>query len=468
MPISASEREIQRLVRYYRKAIRDLAKGFASAADFEKGRFLSQIQGTLGILEDLDAKTARWAQRNIGRLYKASSQEANATLLRKLGVSKRDIERARGFSLINNQAIQALMVDPEVGFLTGTRQAIQQIKDRMRLIRNQAKLLRTKQKLFDETIARVGFLEGKSLPAVRDRIVDEMVKMKNTSNMVWTKAAAQLPSSEIVSNVANLPFVKVPMKTAKDGFRRLRIDRYAELLARTKSNQAANLARRNTSLEHNIPLVQISKNKPLQDDACFLYIGKVFALTASGKREFGVPMVNELPNGGAPFHPNCTHTENVFVPEYHTVEELRLALQPPPEWALNKTWGQVQKEYSRRVKKGGIQEAYKANPAAERFGRTTGGRERRRAEAGLEPDLPTMPEVITPPAQKTPTVFDTKPSPQSILVSGPPPVSFQVPSNLSSLQANDAWNVAMKTSSVAKDAQSILEDLIGQLSRIYG
>lgn len=365
MTVGPRENEIQRLVRFYRKSIEDLAKQIETI-DFERPRAFVQAQQISKILDDLDDRTERWASRNIAGLFRAASSEASK-LLKDWGVSpEADLD---AFNLINEQAIQSLLVDPEVGFLTNMRGAVQQIRDRMRTIQNQAKMLTSRQRLFDETIARVGFLEGRNVNTVRDRLVDEMVKFKESGQLLFTQKAAKLPASEIVSNVANLPYVKIPTAASSTGFRRLRVDKYAEMLARTKTGQASNLARRNRAMEHNVHLVQISKNKPLQDDACFLYIGKVFALTAEAKQEYGVPMVNELPNGGAPFHPNCTHQELLWVPEFRTKVEARLAMVPPPAWALNRPWAEVEREYRKR--------GAPRSGAANQMGVDTGGRQRR-------------------------------------------------------------------------------------------
>lgn len=394
MAVSIREQEIQRLIRFYRSSVQGLAQEFVEGVDFLKPTFAGRMQSALNLLDELDEKTERWAQRNIANLYKSASTEAEAWA-KKNGIAIKDLARAKAFTAINHQAVQALLNDPAIGFLTGTKQAIRQIKDRMKLIRNQAKLLVAKQKLFDETIARVGFLEGSNLNTVRDRLVNEMVSLKNNSEMVWTTKAAQLPTTEIVHNVANLPFVKIPDARAKLGYRRLRVDKYAEILARTKTGQAANLARRNRAMQHEQYLVQISPNRPLQDDACYLYIGKVFALTEAAKQEFGVPMVNELPNGGAPFHPNCTHQERIFVPRFKRPAAAKTAMVPPPDWALNRPWPEVQREYEKR---GGSRNVKQWNKAPTR---TTGGRERWRKEAGLPPEaararLPGAPPEVRP------------------------------------------------------------------------
>lgn len=414
MAVSVRAREIQKLVRFYRQAVRDVAKRFVGGVDWEKPRSFSQIQQSLNVLDDLDEKTDRWAKRNISKLYRAASREAEKEL-KKAGVTLASASRAKSFGVVNRQAIEALLVDPEVGFLTGLKEGTDQIRARMKTIQNQAKLLTQQQKLFDATIARVGFLEGRGLNEIRDQLVDEMVSFKSNSELLFTKKAAKLPPGQIIKETADLPFVKIPDSRAAAGFRRLRVDKYAELLARTKTAQATNLARRNKALEHGIELVQISKNRPLQNDACFLYLGKVFALTPSAKAEFGVPLVSELPNGGAPFHPHCTHQELQFVVEFEDRRERELSMSPPPAWALNRTWTEVQREFERRGgKKSPVASARRLNEQVAK-GRTfdTGGR-RRRGTGDVDgpgpgtqgpsqgPQGPAQPPVVTGPAAPSP------------------------------------------------------------------
>jgi len=387
--VTVREQEIQRLVRFYRTAVQDLAV-LITTVDFDRPRMFAQVQAALLILEELDERTVRWARRNIAALYRSASKEAQADL-RRLGITVDDRRRTAAYALINDQAIRALLVDPQFGFLSATREATQQIKDRMRTIQGQARRLVQHQRFFDETIARVGFLEGRSVAEIRDKIVDEMASLKNVSELEFTAAARKLPPTEIIKNVADLPYVEVPSPTSATGVTRIRADKYAEMLARTKTSQAANLARRNRGLQHDQPLIQISKNRPLDNDACSLYIGKVFALTQEAKTEWGVPMVSELPNGGAPFHPNCTHQELLFVPEFRQESEIELALVPPPSWALNRPYGAVQKEYQRR---GGFANAAQFNKAGAELGRGTGGRVRRGNIDGdeSEPRIPDEPQ----------------------------------------------------------------------------
>lgn len=467
MALSVKQGEIQRLIRFYRQTIKELAEDFVGALDFERPRIFTQIKGALRSLDDLDDKTAAWGRKNIAKLYAAASKEAGAELSR-IGLSKSEVDRAQQFSVINRQAIEALMVDPEVGFLSSMKDATNQVRSRIRTIQNQAKLLRAQQGVFDATIARVGILQGASVNEVRDRLVNEMVSLKNSSELSFTRRARGLPTGHIVKSTADLPYIKIPDRRAAAGFRRLRVDKYAEMLGRTKMAQAANLARRQKALEHDVPLIQISANKPLHDDACFLYIGKVFALTEAGKAEYGVPMVTELPNGGAPFHPNCTHQELIFVPEFRTPEETELAMTVPPEWALNRPWSVVQKEFERR-KRGGSSAKQLAGKSAN-LSRSTGGRDRRREEAGLPPDTdqPRGPPKFQQNLPKVKRRDTTTRPPPSELKKGPAPLTFNLPVSLDSTNIAGPWAKALRSDRVRKDMEGILRDLTSDLRDTTG
>ena len=391
MAISIREEEIQRLVRFYRTAIEDIAK-IVATVDFERPRMFQQVQAALLILEELDERTARWARRNIAALYRSASEEAQRDI-RLLGLAIRDPSRTATYGLINDQAIRVLLLDPQVGFLSNMGEVTQQIRNRWRSIQSMAKRLIQHQRFFDEGIARIGFLEGRGVSEIRDRIVDEMSSLKNVSDLEFTPRARRLPPTEIIRQVADLPVVKVPAPNTAAGVRNIRADVYAEMLARTKTSQAANLARRNRALQHGQSLMQVSKNLPLQNDACSLYLGKAFALTEEAKVEWGIPLVSELPNGGAPFHPNCTHQEILFVPEFRHEVEVELAIVPPPAWALNRPWGAIQKEYRKR---GGFANFAKFNAAGAAMARGTGGRVRRGNVEGdeftaIEPNEPQTP-----------------------------------------------------------------------------
>lgn len=342
--IPIPESEIQRLVRVYRTAIERLAKDFASVPGYEKGQVFSLVQTNLRRLEELDKTTRTWARRNIGRLYRAGQKDVSK-LLGELGLDKADAARSRAFAVVNHQAVQALLNDPKVGIIPTFSRAIDEIKGRMRSIQTQVRVLRQHQKLIDETVARVGILEGRDIASVQEAIVKELTKGGPASSLVWRKRTRGFPPGHIMRDLADLPYVTYRTAT---GERQVRLERYAEMLARTKTAQALGLAQRNKLLENGRALVQVSNNMPLQDDACAIYMGKVYALTEQAAKVYGVPHVDRLPSGGCPFHPNCTHDETPYFLEYEDDAENRRAFFPTPTWALDKTWPQVQKEYEKR------------------------------------------------------------------------------------------------------------------------
>lgn len=352
---AAREAEVQKLIRVYRKAVLDLARDFVAGIDFDRPRTFALLQQALQRLNELDAFAGRWARRNVARLYEAAQRDTIREL-RSLGLTRRDVAQAKQFALINQRAVEALVIDPQVGFLSAMTDATEQIRERLRLIHTQARVLRAQQATINETIARVGVLEGRNINTVKRELVRELTSKKAQADLVLRPALNKQGGNHIFANMANTPFVKIP---TSQGDRHLRLDDYAEMVARTKSRQAASLATRNAGLQNGRDLVQISPNRALEDDACDLYITRVFALTPDAAAQWGVPRVEELPNGGTPFHPNCTHNELVYFPEFKTDLQMQRDMSRPPDWALNRTWNEVNKEYKRR---GGLSFVQQTNP----------------------------------------------------------------------------------------------------------
>lgn len=421
MPSAFPEAEIQRLVRLYRQTVEKLARDFVAVADWEKPQIYSLVRQNLQMLEKLDAQTKRWARRTIPGLYKATQKETEK-LLSSLGLKRTDVARARSFTVVNHQAVQALLSDPTAGILPTFGRAIEEVKARMRTIQNQAKILRNRQRLIDESIAQVGFLEGRGLEDVRAGI-SKAILSGGKDAVVWRKRVNQYPVGHPLR--AAMDVAHVTFTTSTGAIRHIRLDVYADLLARTKTAQAMGLAQRNKLLENGRALVQVSNNLPLQDDACAVYMGKVYALTKQAAKEYGVPHVDRLPSGGCPFHPNCTHDETPFFPEYEPEDEKRRAFLPTPSWALDKPWPVVQKEY---LKRGGIKyAAQKVNPQLFRS-QYSGGKRRHGTPA---PDLgkPWDPKDKGGPPGPGPKPPSIEPPPKPVPrpIAPPPPGGGGVP-----------------------------------------
>ena len=396
---AASQNEINKLVRLYRRSVKDLGRQFVAEIDIgRRAAIVSQMQQIFKKFDALEEATSKWAKKNITKLYWKNKREIEKSLK---AVGLPPVRDFAGFAALHQHTVEALVSDPSTGFMSGMNRGIGEIKDRMKTIRNQATLLRDHQSVVNETIARVGVIQGATLNQTRDAIVRDLMSSKAKSELALLPKVGKLPTSHIFSNMANLPFVNIPL--ASGGVRHLRLDHYAEMLARTKSRQAASLARRNSALSHGQDLMQISSNFPLHDDACSLYIGRIFALTQSAAEEWGITHIGQLPNGGAPFHPNCSHSERPYLPQFADPEEVAIRGSKPPAWALNRPWAVVQKEYRKR---GGFKNLAKWNPAGTKLGKTTGGRERRRAEEGLPPGglPPGAPPAGPRPPRKPPPI----------------------------------------------------------------
>jgi predicted transcriptional regulator len=95
--------------------------------------------------------------------------------------------------------------------------------------------------------------------------------------------------------------------------RKYNIEKYAELVARTKSREAVTAGFVNRMVETGNDLVMVTDHGAT--DACGLYEGKVFSISGADDR---YPSVSSLPNSGPPFHPN-SHVAGTIIADYESV-----------------------------------------------------------------------------------------------------------------------------------------------------
>ena len=348
MPIRVSESELQRLARMNRRVVRQLGRNFVGRIDLESpgGGLLSFDSDKL--LNELEIKSRRWANRNISRIYKASKRNTERQL-RSLKRFVPDPSLDKRFSSIHKSSVKSLIDGPVTGFMSGVGRASSEVRGRVRLIRSQLGSLSDQQRVIQESVARVGLLGKGNLNSVRDGLVAELIGAGKVSGQVFRNKFKMLGAQNIFSNIANISFVTFP--NGKGGVRHIRLDDYVETLGRAKSSQAVTTATRNTLLRHGHELVQVSRVKSRDGDFCDVYAGKVFALTKEASMRWGVPHVAQLPNGGAPFHPNCRHREIPYFPNAVNRRTRRRDMAPPPAWALDAPMGQVQSIYAGTRKK---------------------------------------------------------------------------------------------------------------------
>lgn len=89
-----------------------------------------------------------------------------------------------------------------------------------------------------------------------------------------------------------------------DNGRRVMLDSYAEMVARTQTGNAARQANFNRLQEYGIDLVLISQHYPTSD-LCAPYQGRVFSISGTSDRY--EPLQSAI--SGGLYHPNCKHSQ---------------------------------------------------------------------------------------------------------------------------------------------------------------
>lgn len=348
-PEAVLQDEIRWLVAAYLSAVKKLASGLVAGFSIEDGRVLALVRAGIRTLERLDVTAAAWAERNILGAYNRSRRATAARIVER-GLSRREPGAVRKYAPIHRAAIAALVLDPDVGFLSLLRVATDGVRRRLRLIQSQARMLRLQDRVLDDAIARVGVLEAATLDRVKRELVRELTSARAGATQSLRPKLIKLGRDNVFANLADLPYVKFPTKLGQTS---IRLDRYVSIVARAKATQAVTMGQRNALMEHGRDLIQISRNPPKEDDACNLFIGRVFALTQKAANDLNVPHVSQLPGGSAPFHQNCVHRELPFFPEVMRPGVIERAFSRPPDWALGKTWNEVSALY---FKKGGAED----------------------------------------------------------------------------------------------------------------
>jgi len=362
------EQEIQRLVRIYKETLNDIIKRVFDASDIEKVRLYAVVNLVFKEINDLDEMSARWASSNIRRLFRDTIKETTDQL-RGMGALRHSVKANESFSTASTDAVRALMMDPESGFIPNIYTVNNQLRFRIRSLQTQTNALRSQQRLIDETIARVGVLEGKNLNTIKQALLRDLIQVKDTSEMVWKPRISNIQGNSMLKNLSEIPYVKT---ATIRGERLIRLDKYVEMVARTKTAQAVDIAKRLTLMKNNQTLVLFTLSRSKWEDACDIFVGRVFSLSQSEASSLGIAYINELPSGGIPLHPNCTHSITVYFDGLLPPEHTALAMTRPPEWALNRNWGDVEKQYRSM---GGIKGIMELNPAF-KFAANTGGWQR--------------------------------------------------------------------------------------------
>lgn len=259
--IAVDEKAILKLTATYKRVYSEIVKEIESATNFgvmQRKSILSQIEDTLTELGD---KTQKVIEQEIPKQYKSGADDA-VLQLKKIAAPLRV---SSGFSLLHKQAVEALVSDTAKAFgesMTGVNRSAN-------LILNKGVKEEITQRLAAGQIRGEAVRKTKQtvMNVIREQGLDALVDKGGHS---WT------------------------------------LDRYTEMLIRTKSVEARNRGLINRMVENNYDLVQVSRHGAT--DVCGSWEGKILSMTGNTR---GYPTVSDAENDGL-FHPNCKHAINVL------------------------------------------------------------------------------------------------------------------------------------------------------------
>lgn len=255
--------DIDKLVRVYVTAQKSIEKELLTATNWgvqNRKRLLAQIDS---ILQGLAGETGDVIGEFIPKYYKSGATDANSQLKN----IKAPVEIEKGFNLIHQEAIAALVDDTATAFgesLTGVSRSVNQL------------LGRATRELLTQKMAE-GFIGGKALREVKTQM----------KGVIQEKGISALKDK---------------------GGNSWSLDRYSEMLFRTKAVEARNRGLANRLAEYELDLVQVSSHGA--EDICGDWEGRILSLT--GKTP-GYPTVAQAEADGL-FHPNCKHAINTLIP----------------------------------------------------------------------------------------------------------------------------------------------------------
>lgn len=273
--VNIREGSIQDLISLYKKTYKKLAEEIVSASEagqIHRARVMARINAELTALGvDVD----EWVKKEIPQYYLDGSNQAIQDL-RALGV---DTGSRSNFAVINKEAITALTDDVALSFAEAIRGVSRSANS----------------------------LLGDTLKKQLNFIIAEGRLSGNTRRQISSDLRAQIQANGFDA-----------LKDKRGASWSL--ERYTEMLARTKAVEARNQGLANRMLGLGYDLVQVS-NHNSDHPACADLEGKILSLTGNTPRgtklRGGYVVWGSLQQAieHGLFHPNCKHAINAMHPE---------------------------------------------------------------------------------------------------------------------------------------------------------
>lgn len=263
--VELNDKTISKLNQTLKRAYVEIVAEIEDATDFgvaNRKAILSQIEN---ILTDLGTNVDQFIKEELPGMYELGADEA-IKQLKNVGAT---VSVSEGFNRVHKMAIAALIDDTSRAFgegLTGVARSANVLlgkATREQMTFKMAKGLTAGESLQDVRKVIKGTLQEQGLDALKDK-----------SGRSWT------------------------------------LDRYSEMLFRTKAVEARNRGLINRVVENGFDLVQVSSHLT-SCPICAPWQGKILSITGQSR---GYPTVAEAEADGL-FHPNCRHAINTINPK---------------------------------------------------------------------------------------------------------------------------------------------------------
>lgn len=300
-----SDPQLAVLEKLYGAAARELA-GLLGKSTWQTGKAARLIRQVRRISHRLGVQTDRWAAGQAMDAYRAGARFADGQLAQ-IGEMAAAL-RIDNFLQINERAV-AIAAGQIAGPLAA---ANAQLAGNARRI-----IAATGQRVLgDAQVAEAvaqGLISGGSLNQIARGLRARL-----------TEAGRELLDSGKMSPAELRELADFEGGYIQAGRSRMRIDQYCRLVAHHQLRRVTTEATKQRLVETGeelgdrdaFDLVIISG--PISGDFCDLYVGKVYSISG---RSSEYPPLSSIPEGGPPFHPNCTHVVAPFVARLATARE---------------------------------------------------------------------------------------------------------------------------------------------------
>ena len=263
--VDPTPEQARKLVSIFRSAQTRIVKEIATATDFGVSHRKAILLQVDEILIELGEDIQVFTDKTLSGFYKEGADMA----VKQLKNVDADIAVKSGFNRLHRDAIIALVDDT----VSRYAEAITGVKRSTQRLLGQA----LRQQLAQEIA--FGALTGDALRTVR----------RNIKGLLQEEGLAALVDK---------------------GGRKWSLDRYSEMLYRTKIVEARNMGLANRMAENNYDLVQVSDHEG-ECQLCRPWEGKILSITGNTKK---YPSLQTAIDAGL-FHPNCKHAINALIPK---------------------------------------------------------------------------------------------------------------------------------------------------------